>query len=64
LGPLDTTQTGFPHVDAFLWTNAPGHSSGSCNGGPPAGTFWVERAIDLAVNANQQLGPRFPSSPY
>jgi endoglucanase len=64
LGPQDTTQTGFAHVDAFLWTTAPGHSAGSCNGGPPAGTFWLARALSLAVNANQQLGPRYPSRPY
>ncbi len=37
LGPRPTTSTGFPHVDAFLWTHVPGNSSGSCNGGPPSG---------------------------
>ncbi len=63
LGPLDTTHTGFPHADAFLWTHPPGNSSG-CGGGPPGGVFWPARAIMLAQNANQRLGPGFPSRPY
>ncbi len=63
LGPLDTTHTGFPYADAFLWTHPPGNSSG-CGGGPPGGVFWPARAIMLAQDANQQLGPGFPSRPY
>ena len=63
LGPLDTTATGFPDADAFLWTHPPGNSSG-CGGGPPGGVFWPARAISLAERANQQLGPGFPSRPY
>ena len=63
LGPTDTTQTGFPSADAFLWTHPPGNSSG-CGGGPPGGVFWPARAITLAANANQRLGPGFPSRPY
>jgi endoglucanase len=63
LGPTDTTQTGFPFADAFLWTHPPGNSSG-CGGGPPGGVFWPARAIMLAENANQRLGPGFPSRPY
>lgn len=63
LGPTDTAATGFPLADAFLWTHPPGNSSG-CGGGPPAGVFWPARAIQLAANANQQLGPRHPSRPY
>jgi endoglucanase len=64
LGPRPTAQTGFPNVDAFLWTHPPGNSGGSCNGGPPAGTFWPAGAIGLASRANGRLGPGYPSSPY
>jgi hypothetical protein len=63
LGVPDTTNTGFPYADAFLWTHPPGNSSG-CGGGPSAGVFWPERAIELAGNANLQLGPGFASQPY
>ncbi len=64
LGPLPTTNTGFPHADAFLWTHVPGNSSGSCNGGPPSGSFWTAKAIDLASLANDRIGPHYPSRPY
>ena len=63
LGPQPTTSTGYPHVDAFLWTHVPGNSSG-CGGGPPSGDFWPARAIGLAARANGRLGPHFPSAPY
>ena len=63
IGPLDTTATGFAYADAFLWTHPPGNSSG-CGGGPPGGVFWPARAIAMAQNANQQLGPHYPSRPY
>jgi hypothetical protein len=63
LGPMDTTATGFPHADAFLWTHPPGNSSG-CGGGPAAGVFWPARAVGLATRANQKLGPGYPSRPY
>ena len=64
LGPRDTTNTGFQHADAFLWTHAPGNSSGHCRRGPDSGTFWIKRAIDLAARANGKLGPGYPSQPY
>jgi endoglucanase len=64
LGPLPTTKTNFPKVDALLWTHIPGNSSGPCDGGPASGDFWPARAISLAANANQQLGPGYPSRPY
>jgi endoglucanase len=64
LGPAPTTQTGFPHGDAFLWVHEPGNSSGSCHGGTPSGSFWDARAVDLASHANNRLGPKYPSRPY
>ncbi|HET9104227.1 MAG TPA: glycoside hydrolase family 6 protein [Solirubrobacteraceae bacterium] len=64
LGPQPTTSTGYPAVDAFLWTYPPGNSSGSCHGGPPSGTWWPARALALASAANGQLGPGLPSRPY
>jgi hypothetical protein len=64
LGPRPTTTTGFPHIDAFLWTHVPGNSSGPCNGGPPSGVFWPARAEGLAARANDRLGPHYPSKPY
>ncbi len=63
LGPRDTTNTGFVNADAFLWTYPPGNSSG-CGGGPSGGVFWAQRAVQLAENANAQLGPGLPSRPY
>lgn len=64
LGPRDTTQTGFAHADAFLWTAIPGNSSGSCNGGPPAGMFFLDNALGKASRANARLGPGYPSRPF
>jgi endoglucanase len=71
IGPLPTTDPidprtnrSFADVDAFLWTAPPGNSSGSCNGGPPSGTFWVAKALDLSERANGKLGPGWPSQPY
>lgn len=39
------------HLDALLWVKAPGESDGECNGGPAAGEWWPERALELARNA-------------
>ncbi len=64
LGPALDTHTRFRNVDAFMWTHVPAISSGSCNGGPSAGTFWPARAIKLAARANGKLGPGWPSRPY
>lgn len=36
-------------LDAVLWVKPPGESDGTCNGGPPAGEFWPERALALAA---------------
>jgi endoglucanase len=51
LGTPPTTQTGDPLVDAYLWLKKPGESDGACNGGPKAGVFWQEKALELARNA-------------
>jgi endoglucanase len=65
LGPQPTTDTGFGLVDAFEWTSVPGLSSGQCHPGDPSGgVFGVNLALGLARNANGQLGPGYPSSPY
>jgi endoglucanase len=48
LGKLPTTETGDPLIQAFLWLKRPGESDGECNGGPKAGAFWLEQALDLA----------------
>ncbi len=34
-------------LDARLWIKPPGESDGRCNGGPEAGRFWVEQALEL-----------------
>ncbi|WP_185973115.1 glycoside hydrolase family 6 protein [Aeromicrobium piscarium] len=38
-------------LDARLWIKPPGESDGTCRGGPPAGTWWNERAAELARQA-------------
>ncbi|WP_029068995.1 glycoside hydrolase family 6 protein [Jonesia quinghaiensis] len=35
-----------------LWIKLPGESDGSCNGGPGAGQWWQEGALELARNAS------------
>lgn len=52
LGDPPSTRTGDPAIDAYLWIKRPGESDGTCNGGPPAGRWWTEYALDLARNAN------------
>jgi endoglucanase len=51
LGSPPTTDTKEPLCDAFLWIKKPGESDGTCNGGPKAGDFWQDRALDLAKRA-------------
>ncbi|HUQ76511.1 MAG TPA: glycoside hydrolase family 6 protein, partial [Burkholderiales bacterium] len=51
LGQRPTTLTGKPRVDAYLWVKRPGESDGRCNGGPDAGVWWLDYALDLARNA-------------
>ncbi|MFF2453104.1 glycoside hydrolase family 6 protein [Isoptericola sp. NPDC058082] len=40
------------HLDALLWVKLPGESDGACNGGPAAGAWWQEIALELARNAS------------
>ena len=51
IGSRPTTATGNNLVDAYLWIKVPGESDGYCNGGPSAGTFWPEYALELVRNA-------------
>jgi len=51
LGSPPTASTADPLIDAYLWLKKPGESDGACNGGPKAGVFWQERALELARNA-------------
>jgi endoglucanase len=48
LGAAPTARTGRKAVDAFLWIKPPGESDGLCNGGPTAGAWWPEYALELA----------------
>ena len=52
LGTVPTMKTNTKGVDAFVWIKTPGESDGSCAGGPAAGQFWSQRAIELAKNAS------------
>jgi endoglucanase len=51
LGATPRTDTGHARVDAFLWIKPPGESDGPCNGGPAAGAWWPEYALELALGA-------------
>ena len=48
IGKAPTVETGDPLIHAYLWLKRPGESDGECNGGPKAGAFWLEQAIELA----------------
>ncbi|MFK4067847.1 glycoside hydrolase family 6 protein [Streptomyces sp. NPDC029674] len=48
LGTPPTARTGDPALDAYLWIKRPGESDGTCRGGPKAGQWWPEYALDLA----------------
>lgn len=48
-GTEPTTSGVAEHQDAFLWVKPPGESDGTCNGGPPAGEFWADRALELGL---------------
>jgi endoglucanase len=38
-------------LDAYLWVKLPGESDGGCNGGPSAGAWYQDMALELARNA-------------
>lgn len=48
LGQLPGPTPGDGAMDGRLWIKPPGESDGTCAGGPVAGTFWDERALELA----------------
>ncbi|MGW3814158.1 glycoside hydrolase family 6 protein [Streptomyces sp. NPDC005046] len=51
LGTPPTTATGEPALDAYLWIKRPGESDGACAGGPAAGQWWPDYALELARNS-------------
>ncbi|MER5471220.1 glycoside hydrolase family 6 protein [Streptomyces sp. NPDC002935] len=51
LGTPPTTATGEPALDAYLWIKRPGESDGKCGGGPAAGQWWPDYALELARNS-------------
>jgi endoglucanase len=46
-----TLVTEHPLLDGLYWIKTPGVSDGTCNGGPPAGQFWLPSALELVANA-------------
>lgn len=59
LGAPPTTDTRMPLVDALLWIKTPGQSDGTCNGGPRAGEWWADYALELSKMADAlKIGPR------
>ncbi|MFF4558526.1 glycoside hydrolase family 6 protein [Streptomyces sp. NPDC001422] len=48
LGTRPATTTGEPALDAYLWIKRPGESDGECEGGPAAGQWWPEYALEPA----------------
>lgn len=47
VGPLPGAVEGQGALDAHLWVKPPGESDGECGGGPAAGEFWSERAVEM-----------------
>ncbi|MET7681159.1 glycoside hydrolase family 6 protein [Streptomyces sp. NPDC005423] len=56
LGTRPTTDTGEAALDAYLWIKRPGASDGPCEGGPAAGRWWPEYALELARNSRSDTG--------
>ena len=48
IGNAPTVETDHRLVDAFLWIKRPGESDGKCSGGPAAGKWWGDYALDMA----------------
>ncbi|HWK89598.1 MAG TPA: glycoside hydrolase family 6 protein [Longimicrobium sp.] len=59
LGRAPTTSTGHPLADAYLWVKMPGQSDGTCNGGPRAGAWWPDYALELS-RAAAAIGSLLP----
>lgn len=55
LGRDPSTVTGYALVDAFLWVKRPGESDGTCNGGPSAGSFFADWALDISIRTSSTL---------
>ncbi|PZE24985.1 hypothetical protein DEI82_13605 [Curtobacterium sp. MCBD17_019] len=47
LGQTPHVTAGSTRLDALLWVKTPGLSDGTCNGGPAAGQWWQQYALDL-----------------
>lgn len=68
LGLPPTTTPGMAPLDALLWIKTPGESDGTCNGGPPAGQWWPQQALELArladgvTRAQRTPAPRRPTA--
>ncbi|GAA1759533.1 glycoside hydrolase family 6 protein [Luedemannella helvata] len=51
LGAKPTGKTKYKNADAYLWVKVVGESDGECNGGPAAGQWMPEYALELAKSA-------------
>lgn len=51
IGTLPTAETKTPDVDAFFWIKRIGESDGQAHGGPPAGHWWPEGALEILKNS-------------
>lgn len=51
LGEAPHATDGSTKLDALLWVKHPGLSDGTCNGGPEAGQWWDDGALELARNS-------------
>lgn len=49
--PAPAPQGDAEHLDASAWVKPPGESDGECGGGPPAGRFWPERALEMSTSS-------------
>ncbi len=47
VGAVPTGVASAGAMDARLWVKPPGESDGTCGGGPEAGVFWPQRALEL-----------------
>jgi endoglucanase len=54
LGPAPRLDPGPAGIDAYLWIKDPGASDGPCNGGPAAGQYWPQYALDLVRASDHQ----------